>query len=65
VNGINLQRHDHKMLVEDEEVQLSFIFFESENAYYYFIVEVPYNERKEELARQFNLMIETIEKVDE
>jgi len=64
VNGIDLQRHDHKMLVEDEEVQLSFIFFETENAYYYFIAEVPYDERQSDLAKNFDLMIETLEEID-
>jgi len=64
VNGLELQRHDHKLLLEDEEVQLSFIFFESENAYYYFIAEVPYDERKGDLAKNFNLMMETLETID-
>ncbi len=64
VNGIDLQRHDHKMLVEDEEVQLSFIFFETENAYYYFIAEVPYDERQDDVAKNFDLMIETLETID-
>jgi hypothetical protein len=64
VNGLELQRHDHKLLLEDEEVQLSFIFFETENAYYYLIAEVPYDERKGDLAKEFNLMIETLETID-
>lgn len=65
VNGIDLQRHDHKMLVEDQEVQLSFIFFETESAFYYFIAEVPYDERQSDLAKHFDLMIETLEEIDE
>jgi hypothetical protein len=65
VNGIDLQRHDHKMLVEDQEVQLSFIFFETESAYYYFIAEIPYDERQSDLAKHFDLMIETLEEIDE
>ncbi len=64
MNGLDLQRHDHKLLLEDEEVQLSFIFFETENAYYYFIAEVPYDERQDDVAKKFDLMIETLETID-
>ena len=64
VGDFTFQRYDHKFFIGDDEVQLSFTYFETENAYYYFVTEFPYDERDGDTADEFNLLIESIEPVN-
>lgn len=65
VDGLEVQRFNHKVFIGEDEVQLSFYFFETEQAYYTFLTEFPYDEREEgEAARNFDLLLESIEVID-
>jgi len=61
VDGLTLQRYNHKFSIGKEAVQMSFIFFETENAYYLFVTELPYDERNGGVARDFTRLLESIE----
>ncbi len=60
VGGLTLYRYNHKFFIGEEEEQLSFIFFETESAYYYFASELPYAERDGETAQQLDLLVQSI-----
>ena len=60
VNGLTVQRYNHKLFIGEEEVQMSFFFIETESAYYLFVSELPYDQREGEVAGQFNRLIESI-----
>jgi hypothetical protein len=65
VDGLEVQRFNHKVFIGEDELQLSFYFFETEQAYYTFLTEFPYDEREEgEAARNFDLLLESIEVID-
>lgn len=61
VGGLTLYRYNHKFFIGEEEEQLSFIFFETDGAYYYFVSELPYSEREGEVAQQMDQLIQSIE----
>jgi hypothetical protein len=61
VNGLSIQRFNHKLYIGEQEVQMSLLFFETEGAYYTFITELPYAEREGEVADQFDLLINSLE----
>ncbi len=60
VGSLTLYRYDHKFFIGDAEEQLSFIFFETDGAYYYFASELPYAERDGETAQQLDQLIQSI-----
>jgi len=60
VNGLTVQRYNHKLFIGELEVQMSFLFFETENAYYTLISEIPYEEREGNLAEEINLLVNSI-----
>jgi hypothetical protein len=65
VHGLEVQRFDHKVFVGEDEIQLSFYFFETEKADYTFLTEFPYDEREEgEAAQNFSRLLESIEVID-
>lgn len=61
MNGLTGQRFTHKVIIDDEDYQLTIVFLETDSAYYAFISEFPYQERRGEIADTYNLMLETIE----
>jgi len=64
VDGLTLQRYNHKFMIGEDEVQMSLLFFETDSAYYIFISELPYDEREGEVAALFDLLIGSIEVID-
>ena len=64
VNGLSVQRFNHKVFVGEEEIQMSILFFETDSAYYAFISEFPYDEQDGQAAENFNRLVESIEIVD-
>lgn len=64
VGSITIQRFNHKFYIGDDEVQMSFFYFETENIYCYFATEFPYDEREGDTADLFDLLIESIEIID-
>jgi len=61
MNGLTAQRFTHKVIIDDEDYQLMIVFLETDSAYYAFISEFPYQERRGEIADTYNLMLESIE----
>ena len=65
VDGLQVQRFNHKVFVGEEELQLSFYFFETNQAYYTFLTEFRYDEREDgEAPQNFELLFESIEVLD-
>jgi hypothetical protein len=65
VDGLQVQRFNHKVFVGEEELQLSFYFFGTNQAYYTFLTEFPYDEREDgEAPQNFELLFESIEVLD-
>jgi hypothetical protein len=64
VGSLTMNRYNHKFFIGEEEEQLSFIFFETESAYYYFASELPYAEREGDVAQQLDLLIQSIEVIN-
>ena len=60
VNGLTVQRYNHKLFIGEQEVQMSFLFFETENAFYTLISEIPYEEREGSLAEEIDLLVNSI-----
>ncbi len=61
VNDLTIQRFNHKFYIGEDEVQLSFLFFETDSAYYSFAIELPYDERDGDVADLFNKLLGSIE----
>jgi len=61
VNDLEAEQYNHLFFIGEDEVRMSFLFFETENAYYTFITELPYQEKEGEVAQQFDLLINSIE----
>jgi len=61
VNGLSIKKINHKFQIGEEEVQMSFLFLETDTAYYTFVIELPYDERNSDTAKTFNQLIESIE----
>jgi len=64
VDGLTFQRYNHKFLIGEDEVQMSFLFFETDSAYYVFVTELPYDEREGDVATLLDLMIGSIEVIE-
>ena len=64
VGGIQIERFKHLFFIGEEDVVMSFLFFETEGAYYTFITELPYQEQEGELAEQFDLLLNSIEIIE-
>lgn len=64
VGEITVQRFNHKLLIGEEEVQMSLLFFETDSAYYTFIAELPYEEREGEVADKFDLLVNSLAETD-
>jgi hypothetical protein len=61
VNGITIQRFNHKLFIGDQAVQMSIYFFETDSSYYSFITELPYDEREGQAAQNFDLLLNSLE----
>ncbi len=64
VNGITIRRFNHKLFIGEQDVQMSFLFFETEGAYYTFVIEMPYDERDGKMAAQFDLLVSSLKVID-
>ena len=64
VDGLSIQRFNHKVFIGEDEIQMSIFFFETDSAYYVFISEFPYDERDGQAAENFSLLIESIEVIE-
>jgi len=64
VNGLNLQRFNHKIYSSAGEIQMSIIYFQTEGAYYIIMANYPYDERDGETAQEFQVMLESIKVLD-
>ena len=64
VDGITIQRFNHKLFIGEGEVQMSIYFFETDSAFYSFITELPYAEREGEVAQAFDLLLNSIEEIN-
>ena len=64
VDGIRIERFNHKLFVGEQEIQMSIYFFETDSAYYSFISELPYAEREGEVAQRFDLLLNSIEEIN-
>ena len=64
VGSLTVYRYNHKLFIGEEEVQMSFIFFETDGAYYYFVSELPYPERDGEIAQELDLLIQSVEVIN-
>ena len=60
VNGLTIQRYTHKIASADGDVQLSYYYFQTENAYYTIMADFPYNEREGRTAEQFQAVLKSI-----
>jgi hypothetical protein len=60
VNGLRLQRFDHKIYSSTGEMQMSIIYFQTDSAYYLIKADYPYNERDGETAQEFQKILESI-----
>ncbi len=64
VDGLTIQRFNHKLFIGEQEVQMSIYFFETDSSAYSFITELPYDERQGEVAAQFDLLLNSLEEID-
>ncbi|MDY6845615.1 MAG: hypothetical protein SVP52_00565 [Chloroflexota bacterium] len=64
VNGLNLQRFNHKIYSSAGEMQMSIIYFQTDSAYYLIMANFPYDERDAETAQEFQAMLESIKVLD-
>ena len=64
LDGLTVQRFNHKLYIGEQEVQLLIQFFETDNAFYTFMSEFPYEERDGKTAQEYDLLIESIEQID-
>ena len=64
VDGLTIQRYKHLFFIGEEDDLMTFLYFETEGAYYAFITEMPYGEQEGEMAEQFSLLINSIEVID-
>ena len=63
VNGILMHHYHHKVMIGEDAVSLTIIFFETDSAYYYAMAEFPYDEENEAMD-QYQLMIESISVIE-
>jgi hypothetical protein len=64
VDGLTIKRFNHKLASTIGEVQLSYYYFQTENAYYTIMANFPYDERDGETAQEFQKILEGIEVLD-
>ncbi len=64
LDDVSLERYNHKFFIGEQAMQMSFIFFETEGAYYLFVSELPYDERDGAVAEQFSTLLNSIEVLD-
>ncbi|MDF1519805.1 MAG: hypothetical protein RQ728_05070 [Brevefilum sp.] len=64
VDGLTIKRFNHKIASANGEVQLSYYYFQTENAYYTIMADFPYNEREGEIAQEFQKILESIVVLD-
>ena len=64
VDTLTIQRFNHKLFIGDQAVQMSIYFFETDNAFYSFITELPYDEREGQVAQNFNLLLNSLEEIN-
>lgn len=64
VDGLTMQRFNHKVFIGEDEIQMSILFFETDSAYYAFISEFPYDEQDGQAAENFNRLVESITTVN-
>ena len=61
VNGLKLQRFDHKIYSSAGEMQMSIVFFQTDSAYYLIMADFPYDERDDETAKEFQMILSSIQ----
>jgi hypothetical protein len=64
IDGLSVQRFNHKIASSNDEVQLSCYYFQTENAYYTIMADFPYDERDGEAAQTFQAVLNSIEVVE-
>lgn len=65
VNGVTIQRFTHKInSPATGEVQLTYYYFQTENAYYTVMADFPYDEREGRVAEQFQAVLQSITTVE-
>ncbi len=64
VDGLTIKRFNHKLASTIGEVQLSYYYFQTENAYYTIMANFPYDERDGETAQEFQKILESIKVLD-
>lgn len=64
VDGLTIKRFNHKLASTIGEVQLSYYYFQTENAYYTIMANFPYDERDGETAQEFQKILESVEVLD-
>ena len=60
INGVSIQRFNHKITNPERDIQMAIFFLESNHAYYLIIYSVPYEEKEGEFAMTFQKVLETI-----
>ena len=65
VNGIRIQRFNHKIdSPATGEVQLTYYYFQTDNAHYTIMADFPYDEREGRVAEQFQAVLQSITMVE-
>ena len=64
VDGLTIQRYNHKIGASPGEVQLSYYYFQTDNAYYTIMADFPYGEREDRTAEQFQAVLQSIDVVE-
>lgn len=64
VDGLTIQRFNHKINSAAGEVQLSYYYFQTDNAYYTIMAHFPYDEREEGPAEELQEVIRSITVVE-
>ncbi len=64
VDGLTIQRYNHKISSDAGDVQLSYYYFQTSNAYYTIMAHFPYDEREGGVAEDLQVVIRSIEVVD-
>jgi hypothetical protein len=60
VDGLTIQRFNHKINSGSGEVQLSYYYFRTDSAYYTIMADFPYDEREDRVAEQFQAVLQSI-----
>ena len=64
VDGLNIQRFNHKIESPTREAQVSIFSLETDNAHYTFFTNFDFDEREGDVAKTFDLLLGSIEVVE-